>query len=54
MEMPEPTDKKGIQRLLGLINYVARFLPKLSKVKNPLRDKRVIAERCTLALGKTS
>ena len=38
MEMPEPTDKKGIQRLPGLINYVAKFLPKLSKVTSPLRE----------------
>ena len=35
--MPEPAFKKEIQRLLGLINYVAEFLPKLSEVRSPLR-----------------
>ena len=38
MEMPEQSDKKGIQRLLGLINYVVKFLPKLSEVTSPLRE----------------
>ena len=38
MEMPEPSDKKGIQRLLGLINYVAKLLPKLSEVTSLLRE----------------
>ena len=38
MEMSEPSDKKGIQNLLGLINYVAKFLPKLSKFTSPLRE----------------
>ena len=38
MEMPEPSDNKGIQRLLRLINYVAKFLPKLSEVTSPLRE----------------
>ena len=38
MEMSEPSDKKGTQNLLGLINYVAKFLPKLSKFTSPLRE----------------
>ena len=38
METPEPAFKKEIQRLLGLINYVAEFLPKLSEVKSPMRE----------------
>ena len=38
MEMSEPSDKTGIQNLLGLINYVAKFLPKLSKFTSPLRE----------------
>ena len=36
--MPEPTDKKGLQRLLGLTNYKAKFSPKLSEVTTPLRE----------------
>jgi hypothetical protein len=26
-EMPVPEDKHGIQRLLGMVNYVAKFAP---------------------------
>ena len=38
MEMPEPSDNEGIQRLLGLINYVAKFLPKQSEVTCPMTE----------------
>ena len=38
MEMSEPTNKKAVQRILGLINYVAMFIPKLSEVISPLRE----------------
>ena len=27
LEMPAPTDKKGVMRLLGTVNYLAKFLP---------------------------
>ncbi|XP_041461547.1 uncharacterized protein K02A2.6-like [Lytechinus variegatus] len=37
VEMPTPTDKKGVQRLLGSVTYLARFLPRLSDVAEPLR-----------------
>ena len=36
--MPEPTGKKGTLTLLGFINYLAKFLPRLSEVAQPLRD----------------
>ena len=29
VEMPPPTDKQGVQRLLGLAQYLAKFLPHL-------------------------
>ena len=32
MEKPETTGKKGIQRLIGLISHLAKFLPKLPKL----------------------
>ena len=35
--MPRPDDKKAVQRLLGCVNYLARFMPKLSEVSEPLR-----------------
>ncbi|CAC5373956.1 unnamed protein product [Mytilus coruscus] len=36
-EMPAPTDKKGVQRLLGTINYLAKFVPNMSTVTEPIR-----------------
>ena len=35
--MPTPSDKKALQRLLGMITYLANFLPNLSDVTEPLR-----------------
>ena len=29
-EMPAPTDKKAVERLLGTINYLAKFIPDMS------------------------
>ena len=37
-EMPPPSDKLGVQRLLGLAQYLAKFLPKLSDITKPLQD----------------
>ena len=36
--MPKPSDVRAIQRLLGLAQYLAKFLPKLSDITKPLRD----------------
>ena len=36
-EMQRPTDIQGVQRLLGVVNYFAKFAPKLSTVCEPLR-----------------
>ena len=36
--MPKPTCKQEALRLLGFIGYLAKFLPKLSEVAQPLRD----------------
>ena len=33
-----PTDKAGVQRLLGMVGYLQRFAPKLSEVAAPLRE----------------
>ncbi|KAK2554126.1 Retrovirus-related Pol polyprotein from transposon 17.6 [Acropora cervicornis] len=35
--MPKPTDVKGVQRFLGLINYLSKFLLKMSELCEPLR-----------------
>lgn len=37
MDMPNPTDAKGVQRLIGFANYLAKFMPHLSTVCEPLR-----------------
>ena len=35
--MPRPTSKKELLGLLGFVNYLSKFLPKLSEVVQPLR-----------------
>ena len=37
-EMPTPTDKRSIQRLLGMTNYLHKFAPRLSEITTPLRE----------------
>ena len=37
VEMPTPADKQSLQRLLGMITYLSKFLPNLSEVTEPLR-----------------
>jgi len=36
-KMPKPTDVKGVMRFLGMVQYLSKFLPKLSDVAEPLR-----------------
>ena len=37
-EMPNPTNKQELQRFLGLVNYVGKFIPNLSQITTPLRN----------------
>ena len=37
LEMPASTDKKGVMRLLGTVNYLAKFLPDMSQITEPIR-----------------
>ena len=37
-EIPCPTDVKGVQRLGGFVNYLAKFLPHISDVMAPIRN----------------
>lgn len=37
-EMPTPTNRQAVQRLLGMVNFVQRFVPNLSEVTSTLRD----------------
>ena len=53
LEMPPPTDVKGVKRFLGMVNYLAKFMPLLSDMTQPLRkleDKEV--EWCLLKQHK--
>ena len=38
LEMPPPSDVAGVQRLLGMTQYLAKFLPHLSDITKPMRD----------------
>ena len=37
LDMPKPTDVKGVQRFIGLVTYLSKFLPHLSEACEPLR-----------------
>ena len=37
-DMPAPTDKAGVQRLLGMVQYLSKFHPNLSDMTKPLRE----------------
>ena len=37
-EMATPTDKAGIRRLLGMINFLAAHIPDMSTITAPLRS----------------
>ena len=37
-EMPTPNDKAAVQRLLGMINYLAPHIPNMASIYKPLRD----------------
>ena len=36
--MPHPEDKKGVERLLGSVNYLAKFVPNISTIIEPIRQ----------------
>ena len=37
-EMPRPTNKAGVQRFLGMCQYLSKFTPKLSEMVHPIRE----------------
>ena len=37
LEMKQPSDVAGVRRTVGTVNYLAKFLPHLSQVSEPLR-----------------
>ena len=46
---PKPTSKAEVQTSLGFINYLSKFLPKLSDVSAPLRELTVRQSKFTWA-----
>ena len=36
--MPPPEDKKGVQRLLGMTNYLSKFIPNYGEKTTLLRE----------------
>lgn len=38
VNMPAPTDAKGVQRFIGLVNYLSKFVPHFSNLTEPLRN----------------
>jgi transposase InsO family protein len=38
LEMPEPVDKQGVQRFIGMINYLSEFCPRLATAIRPLHN----------------
>ena len=37
-KMPRPTDKKGVQRFLGMVRFLSQFVPNMSQMTAPLRN----------------
>ena len=38
LEMPDPGDAAAIHRLIGMVTYFAKFVPRLSDITEPLRE----------------
>ena len=37
--MPSPMNKKQVQSFIGIINYLAKFSPRLSELAEPIRER---------------
>ena len=37
LQMSTPKEKKDLQRFLGMVQYLAKFIPHLSEIASPLR-----------------
>ena len=38
LKMPKPENVEGVRRFSGFVNYLSKFLPKLSDVLEPIRQ----------------
>ncbi len=37
LQMPAPKDKKDLQRFLGMVQYLVKFIPHLSEIASPVK-----------------
>ena len=37
-DIPAPTDTQGVQRVIGMVNYLQKFAPDLADLVKPLRE----------------
>lgn len=37
-ELKDPLNKTELQRILGMVNYLREFIPKMSEIISPLRE----------------
>ena len=49
--MSVPSDKKAVQRLLGMVNYLSKFIPDVSEITAPLR--KLIEKDTKFEINKT-
>ena len=49
IEMPPPSSKREVQSFIGMINYLPKFLPRLTKLSKPIRE--LIKEKVPLNWG---
>ena len=52
VKMPRPTDTAGVQRLLGMVNYVSKFIPKPVRPHHTVEN--ITTSGCSVTLGKNS
>ena len=50
LRMPNPTDVEAVRRLQGMITYLAKFLPRLSTIMEPIR--RLTRQDCNWEWGE--
>lgn len=48
-EMKKPENKKDLQRFLGMVNYLGKFIPHRSQIEEPLRN--LLKKECSFVWG---
>ena len=53
VNMKKPTDVNGVRRIMGSVKYLAKFLPGLSDVSEPLRSTPCKPPGCCIDIMKS-